>query len=242
MDIWISSGTHVDSIAEREKRIEEQLESPDVIFAEGIEKSTEREQIVSILKIIPVAPLLAAAVIFHIYVSVEIRGIIKSKVSGGESGRDVEMVEDLTSRHSIEWYEIDNEPLGEYIYSHVILWAILNWASLFGITIFIWPSTPTLWDAIQYSAVLLLIGYVLFIGLLAVANYAREETMAEVIGSSSGKYDQAVVVLGEAHHPGVGRRLTEESELNVMNPEPVNLDLGVRIILWIFEKYDRLKR
>ncbi|TKX67461.1 MULTISPECIES: hypothetical protein [Halorubrum] len=138
------------------------------------------------------------------------------------------MVEDLTSRHDIEWCEIDNEPLGEYIYSRVIFWGIVNWASLFGITIFMWPSTPTLWNAIQYSAVLLLTGYILLISLLAVANYAREETTAEVIGSYSRKYDQAVVVIGEAHHLGVGRRLTEKSELNVMNPEPVNLDLGVR--------------
>jgi hypothetical protein len=241
MDVWISSGTHVDSIFEREERINEQFESPDVIFAEGAEKIPDREQLVSILGIAPVAPLIAAAVIFHIYISVEARGIIKLKITGGESGRDVKIVQNLTSRHDIEWHEIDNERLGQYIRTDAISWGIINWGSLLGITILVWPSPLSLWNTIKYGTVLLLAGYILFIGLLAVANHAREETMTNVITNKSKKYDQAIVVLGEAHHPGIGRRLSDESKLNVLNPEPEGLDWGTRVILRIFERYDRIK-
>lgn len=242
MDIWISSGTHVDNIAEREERIEKQFDSPDVVFAEGAEKSTEREQLRSILEIIPSAPLLAAAVIVHIYITVEIHGKIRSKVSGGKSGRDVEIVRNLTSHHNIEWHEIDNEPLGKYIHTNATIWGILNWGSLFGISALMWPSPLTVWNAIQYGSVLLMTGYILLIGLLAVANHAREEEMTEVITDESGKHDRAVVVLGEAHHHGVGKRLTDEPELNVLNPKPDDLDWGTRVVLQLFNKYGRIKR
>lgn len=240
MDIWISSGTHVDSIAEREKRIEQQLDNLNVVFAEGAEKSTSREQIISILEIMPIAPLLAAAVAFHIYITVEIHGRIKSKISGGETGRDVELVQNLTSRHSVEWHEIDNEPLSQYIHTNRIIWGIFNWGSLFGITVLIWPSPLSVWNAIQYGTVLLLSGYILLIALLTVANYAREETMTEEITNRSEKHDQAVVVLGEGHHPGVGRRLKKESDLNVLNPRPEDLNWGTRVILRVFESYSGL--
>lgn len=243
MDVWISSGTHVDSIAEREERIEERFESPDIVFAEGTEKSTERDQIISILRIIPIVPLLAAAVIVHIYILIEIRGRINSKISGGDTGRDVEIVRTLTSRHNIESHEIDNEPLGKYIHNNNLKWGILDWGTLFGITVLLWPSPLTVWNTIQYVVVLLLTGFIFFIALLGVANHAREEKMAqEITNMIEKKYDRAVVVLGEAHHPGVGRRLRNESEFNVLNPKPEDLDWRTRIILRIFEQYDRLKR
>ncbi|WP_200532219.1 hypothetical protein [Halorubrum sp. LN27] len=126
MEVWISSGTHVDSIAERENEIKKQFASPDIIFGEGAEKSTAQEQLESILKITPIAPLLAAAVTFHIYISVELRGWIKSKISDGKSGRDTEIIQNIVSRYNIEWHEIDNEPLGKYIYTNSITWGILN--------------------------------------------------------------------------------------------------------------------
>lgn len=235
MDVWISSGTHVDSIAEREEQIENQIETPNVVFAEGAEKSTERAQIRSILEIVPFAPLLAAAVIVHIYIAIEIRGRMTSHISGGRSGRDVEIVQSLTSRHDIEWIEIDNEPLGQYILNNQVAWGILNWGSLLGITALIWPFALTVWNLIVYFSVLLLTGYILFIVLLAVANHAREEVMAKEIINESDTYDQAVVVLGEAHHPGVGKHLAEESGINVLNPGPEDLNWKTQLILWIFK-------
>lgn len=240
MDIWISSGTHVDTIAEREKQIEEQLGDPDVVFAEGAGKSIERDQLASILKITPCAPLLAVAVIVHIYISIEIRGKIKSVVTNGESGRDVEIVHNLTSRHNIERKEIDNEPLEQYIYNHPIVWGIVNWGPLLGITYFGWSSPLTVWNVILYGGGLLAVGYILLIALLVVANYAREETMAEVISDESRNYDRAVVVLGEGHHPGVGSRLTDEPGLNVINPEPRNLGWQTQVVLRVFRGYNQL--
>lgn len=241
MDVWISSGTHVDDIAEREDRIEEQFGKPDVVFAEGAEKSTDREQLISILRIIPYAPVLAAAVIVHIYVTIELHGKIKSIVTDGENGRDVDIVRNLTSRHGIDRREIDNEPLGQYIHNHPLIWGIANWGALLGVTYSRWPSPLTVWNVIQYGTGLLLVGYILLFVLLAVANYAREETMTEVISNDSGKHDRAVVILGEAHHPGVGERLADESGLNVINPEPEDLRWQTRVILPVFRKYDQLK-
>lgn len=240
MDIWISSGTHVDGIAEREERIEERLGDPDVVFAEGAEKSTERDQLVSILRIIPCAPLLAVAVIIHIYVIIELHGKIKSVVTNGKSGRDVDIVRNLTARHSIEPREIDNEPLGQYIHNHPIVWGIVNWGALLGITYFGWSSPLTVWNVILYGGGLLAVGFILLIALLAVANYTREEAMAEVISDESEKHNQAVVILGEGHHPGVGSRLTDEPGLNVINPEPKDLDWQIRVLLRISRWYSQL--
>jgi len=242
MDVWISSGTHVDSIAKREERINERFESPDVVFAEGAKKPPAREQLISILRIVPGAPVLAAAVLFHIYISVKMHGRIQSNISDGDSGRDVEIVRNITSHHNIEWYEIDNELLGQYVHSNIIKWGILNWFSLFGITVLMWPSPLVMWSVIQYGTVLLLIGYILFIALLGVANHAREEKMAEEIKNKREKYDQAIIVLGEAHHPGVGNRLRNESEINVLNPMPKNLNWTTRMLLRIFTIYNRIKK
>lgn len=253
MDIWISSGTHVDDIAERVERIEERLGDPDVVFAEGSEKSTERDQLVSILRIIPYAPLLAIAVISQIYVNVELRGEIKSRITDGESGRDVDIVRSLTSRHDIEPREIDKEPLGQHV-NQPIVWGIVNWGALLAITYFGWSSLPAVRNVIQSSTELLAVGDIVFIGflaiavgyffllvLLAVANYPREEAMAEVISDESGKYDRAVVVLGEGHHPGVGSRLTDEPGINVINPEPKDLDWQKRVLLRISRWYNQLR-
>lgn len=242
MEVWISSGTHVDSIAEREEQIEEQFENLDVIFGEGAEKSTGNEQIKSILAIAPIAPLIAAAVISHIYISIGLRGRIKSRTSNGNTGRDREIIRNIASRHDIDWHEIDNEPLGKYIYANAVIWGILNWGSLLGITVFTWPSPLTVWNTVIYVSMLLLAGFLLFIGLLAIANHAREEAMSEVIINQSEKHDRAVVILGEAHHPGVGKRLRNEPEVGVINPAPENLDWGTRVMLQIFNTYERITR
>lgn len=242
MEVWISSGTHVDSIAERENEIKKQFASPDIIFGEGAEKSTAQEQLESILKITPIAPLLAAAVTFHIYISVELRGWIKSKISDGKSGRDTEIIQNIVSRYNIEWHEIDNEPLGKYIYTNSITWGILNWGSLLGITVNMWPSPPNVWNTVIYGTTLLLVGFILLIGLLAVANHSRERAMAEAIINHSEKHDQGIIVLGEAHHLGVGKRLTDEPKLDVVNPKPKDLDWGTRVILRVFAVYERMKQ
>lgn len=240
MEVWISSGMHVDSIVEREKRIDEKFDNPDVVFAEGAEKSTGRNQFISILKIIPNAPLLAAAVVVQIYLVVEAYGMIMSIVTDGKRGRDVDIVRNLTSRHDIERREIDNEPLSQYVHNYPITWGIANWGSLLVITALWWPSPITAWKVILYGAILLLAGYLMLVILLAVANHAREETMARVISDESRKHDQAVVVLGEAHHQGVGRRLLEDSDINVLNPEPENLDWRTGLVLQSFNAYRRL--
>lgn len=241
MNVWISSGTHVDNIAERKSQIKNQLVDPEIIFAEGAEKSTNREQLKSILVIIPVAPLLAAAIAVHIYIAIEIQGKLRSAITGGESGRDVELMRYLSEHYDIEWREIDKEPLGQYVQDHPIVWGITNWGSLFAVTILLLPFQPTVWNIIKYISFLLLIGYIFLICLLAIANYAREETMAQIIANESSKYDRSVVILGEAHHPGVGRRLSRKPRVNIVNPDPKDLDWATQVILRIFSAYDRIK-
>lgn len=67
MELYISSGSHLDDIESRIRKIEQALEEPDVVFAEGGEPIGNLEQLKLIMILLPRVPLFATA-IFHIFI------------------------------------------------------------------------------------------------------------------------------------------------------------------------------
>lgn len=72
--------------------------------------------------------------------------------------------------------------------------------------------------------------------MLYVVNEQREDAMAATIRSCVDDVDTSCVVLGEAHHVGVGKRLASHEGIDVLNPTPTNPDWTTRIgrHIWVF--------
>lgn len=245
MELYIDSGTHVDQIVDRMAKIEENIGAPDVVFAEGAGPSTDPDQIKSITSILPIAPLLAAAVICQIYIVIEVRGWILEQLTSGKTGRDAEIVHQLESTYDSDSIEVDTVSLPAYIHDYRVPWGITNWGSIVLISVLRFPWSMSMWDVFVYSTGLLAVGYLCLLLLLGIANANRDEAMAQAVTNNASEYETACMIVGEAHHPGVGEQLQSESSVEVINPEPENLDRRSHIFLiWIgaMEKLRQLFR
>jgi hypothetical protein len=240
MEVYISSGTHVDEISSRTNDIHKNIEDIDIVFGEGATDTKYHEQ-VDILRLFLRAPPTAAFLLFYILYS-GFLGIILSKLSNGKTARDKEMMENLAVKYDVETQEIDTAPIFQHIYDHSVLWGVTNWGALIFISYTRWPATPTITNMIEYIGPILLFGVLCLGALLAIMHDTRDKTMADEVISEHGSYDRACVIVGEAHHLGVGRHLDDCSSIDVINPEPEDQDTITQILLDLFALINSFRR
>lgn len=222
MRVYIDSGAHVDSnLMERIREIERALERPELIFYEGDSSAFNTEAVRHILGVSLIAPLIGIAAIIQVYLVTELLGKIYSILGGESRGRDSELVQELKKRHNIESQEVD-QGLFPFIYTYRGPLASFNWALLTIIYFVRWPVHPLV--------LVLVLGYLLLLVVLGIANPSRNRHMADAISEASSKYDNVCLVTGEAHHKQVGQLLEERDGIEVVNPTPVNYQFSTRIV------------
>ncbi|TQQ83814.1 hypothetical protein EGH24_03280 [Halonotius terrestris] len=239
MQVFISSGTHIDEVRRRVDAINQHLESPDVVFGEAGE-ATQTGQIREITHLFPRAPLIALGAAFLVLLIYPIGGLVLSIVSGGSKGRDKDIMQRIKTEHGAEIQEIDLVHPALPVYENPLQWAAVNWGPLVAVPLFA-SRYYSLFDAIYVSTlVLLLTTFVLFLIMLYVVNSRREDAMASSILSRTDDVDSACIILGEAHHWGVGERLVLHEEVDVINPTPVNPDWSTKLGRYIWKLLDRI--
>lgn len=241
MRVYISSGTHVGNVADRVGEIKKQLESPEVVFGEG-GGASQRGQARALVLLFPRAPLIALAAALQVFVFLPLGGWVWSALTGGSKGRDLDIMQQIASEYDAEISEIDPVPTAQPVHDRPLLWSVVNWLPAVGLPVLLVPSNP-LQFAVAHSLLrFVLIGYVLLFVVLYLVNERREDAMAAMIRKRASDVDTACVVLGEAHHAGVGKRLADTEGIDVLNPTPVDMGLLARFILYIWKLADRLRR
>lgn len=239
MQVFISSGTHIDEVRRRVDTINRHLESPDVVFGEAAE-AIQTEQIREIAHLFPRAPLIALGAAIQVLLVYPIGGLILSIVSRGSKGRDKAVMQRIKTEHGAEIQEIDLVHPALPVYESPLEWAVVNWIPLVAVPLFA-SRYYSLFDTIHISTlVLLLPAFVLFLIMLYVVNFRREDAMASSILSRTDDVDSACIVLGEAHHWGVGERLISHEEIDVINPTPMNPDWSTKLGRYIWKLFDRI--
>lgn len=241
MRVYISSGAHVGDVADRVAEIKNQLEAPEVVFGEGSGASL-RGQARHLVYLFPRAPLIALAATLQVFVVLPLGGWVWSVLTGGSKGRDLDIMQQVASEYDAEISEIDPAPTAQPVYDRPLLWGTVNWLPAVGLPMLLIPSNP-LQFAVAHSLVrFVLIGYVLLFVVLCLVNERREDAMAAMIQKRISDVDTACVVLGEAHHAGVGKRLADTEGIDVLNPTPTDMGVFTRIILYVWKLADRLWR
>lgn len=134
---------------------------------------------------------------------------VLSVLTGGSKGRDLDIMQQTASEYDAEISEIDPAPTAQPVYDRALLWGTVNWLPAVGLPVLLIPSNP-LQFAVAHSLVrFVLIGYALLFVVLYLVNERREDAMAAMIRKRVSDVDTACVVLGEAHHAGVGNRLAD---------------------------------
>jgi len=241
MQVYISSGTHVSGVEDRVAEISDQLEAPDIVFGEG-GKATLLEQVQAIVYLFPRAPLVSAAAALQVFVIYPIGGWLASVVTKGRKGRDVTVMQQISSKYEAPICEIDTVHTAHPVYQRPIVWGVANWLPLFGLPAVFTQSSSLLIAAIQSVLWLTLIGYLLFYIMLYLANTKREDMMATTIRSHASDVETACIVLGETHHVGIGRRLSGSDKIDIINPTPANMGVLTRFNLYSWKLADRLRK
>ena len=240
MEVFISSGTHIDEVSGRVNAINQHLESPGVVFGEAGE-ATLTEQIREIAHLFPRAPLISLGAAFLVLVAYPIGGLILSIVSGGSKGRDKDIMQRIKNEHGAEIQEIDLVHPALPIYENPLRWAFLNWGPLVAVPLFASRYYSLLGTIYISTLVLLMTTLVLFIIMLYFVNSRREDAMAGTIQSHTEDVDSACIVLGEGHHWGVGERLVSHEGIDVINPTPMNPDWSTKLGRYIWKLFDQIR-
>lgn len=235
MELYISSGSHLDDIESRIRKIEQALEEPDVVFAEGGEPIGNLEQLKLIIILFPRVPLFATAIFSYIYILLGVFGWLISNITGGEKGSDKEIARKIASRYDIEIEEVDQAPLYQPVYDYPVTWFVFSWGAVIVAAYLFFPGFHIGIEVIGFIFVLLLVGYIHIAIMIIQSNKSREKVMTEIVTSESDSYDSACLIIGEGHHPGVGSKLETVSSVNVINPYPKNMNVLARIVLNILD-------
>jgi hypothetical protein len=224
MQVYISSGSHIDEVTGRVEAINHHLDSPEIVFGEAGEATTTG-QIRAIIDLFPKAPLIALGAGFLVLIAYPIGGLILSVFSRGSKGRDIDIMQRIKSQHGAEIREIDIVHPALPIHENPRWWAVLNWLPLIAVPVLASRVYPPLGAIYASVLVLLMFTLVLFLIMLYFVNTQREDAMADIIQSHVGDVDSACIILGEAHHWGVGERLVSHDGVDVINPTPTDPDL-----------------
>jgi hypothetical protein len=240
MQVYLSSGTHVDEIEDRIAAVTDRLDTLDVVFGEGGE-ATLRGQAHTIVRLFLRAPLIALAAAMQVFVVLPFGGWLASAVTSGSKGRDLDLMHQLASEYDAEISEIDPVNTAQPIYDRPLLWGVVNWLPTISFPVVLLQRNP-LSLAVAHSLLrFVLIGYLLLLIMLYVVNEQREDAMAATIRSRADDVDASCVVLGEAHHVGVGKRLASHDGIDVLNPTPTNPDWTTRIGRHIWGFFDSIR-
>jgi len=241
MRVYISSGTHVGDVADRVAEINDHLDTPEMVFGEGGGASL-RGQARVLTYLFPRAPLIALAAALQVFVILPVGGWLGSILTRGSKGRDLDIMRQIASEYDAEISEIDPVHTAQPVYDRPILWGLPNWLPVVALPVLFLQSNPVSIAAIQAIQWLALIGFILFYIMLAVVNTQREDAMASTIRSRTGDVDTACVVLGESHHIGVGKRLVNAEDVDVLNPTPAGMSWLTRFNLYSWKVVDRLRK
>jgi hypothetical protein len=240
MRVYISSGTHVGDVAERVDAINDQLEAPEVVFGEGGEASL-RGQARALAFLFPRAPLIALAATLQVFMFMPLGGLLGSVLTDGSKGRDLDIMQQIASEYDAEISEIDPVHTAQPVYDRPLLWGMANWLPVVILSGGFTLSEPPLITAVKTGIWLAGIGFVLFYIMLGVVNTQREDAMAATIRRRTGDVDTACVVLGESHHLGVGKRLVDGEDVNVLNPTPADMSWLTRFNLYSWKLIDWIR-
>lgn len=239
MQVYISSGTHIDEVTERVDSINRHLDSPDIVFAEAGE-ATSTGQLRAIIGLFPRAPLISLGAAFLIFFAYPIGGFFLSLFSGGTKGRDKNIMNQIKNEHNAEIKEIDSAYTARPVYDNPWLWAILNWGPLLFVPLLA-SQRYSKFSTIYFSIlILLMITLLLFMLMLYLVNSRRETEMAEVVKSHVEDVNTACIVIGEAHHWGVGERLLSHDDISVINPTPLDPDYTTLFGRKIWKLFDKI--
>lgn len=239
MRVYFSSGTHVDDISGRINKINQEIESPDIVFGEGA-GSSPVAQLKNIGKIALLTPLIGIIAFTQIFIILKLRGRLLSKATDGNKGSDKEIMEKIADQYGARKREIDTVSPATPIYQSPVKWIIVNWGILASIIAVAWWSDYSMNLILGSVGVILMSGYILLHTLLYLVNRKRENAMAHEIESKSNDVDAACIVLGEVHHFGVGTRLSAQDGIDVINPSPSNPDWSTRLVRQVWKILDSI--
>lgn len=241
MDLYIDSGTHVDTnLDERRQQIENAIGHPQHVFFEGDESAYSFHAVMSLLLMSVFAPLVAIAAAIQVYIVVELLGRAASRLRPGKIGRDEELVDFLKEEYDIESQEVD-VGISRFIFDHKISSAIVNWSGVAFIYINFWPQPPRLISIFGLVVTFLFFGYVYLLLFLGFSHPFRNEYIANSIYEEKEEFNRACLVTGEAHHSAVANLLEKEPGINVINPVPGNPSLLTKFDIWLFKHLNRLQ-
>lgn len=240
MRLYISSGTHIDEVEGRVAEITDQIGTPDVVFGEGGEASL-LGQAITILYLLPRAPLIALAAVIQIFLILPVSGGIVSIVTGGTKGRDTDIMQQIAFEYGAEIYEVDPVHTARPVYDRPILWGLANWIPTITLPVALSQDIPFPTVTIRSIVWLSVIGYVLFYIMLCIVNAKRENGMAGTIRSRIEDVETACVVLGESHHAGVGERLVDSDGIDVLNPVPDDMEFFTRFNIYCWKFTDLVR-
>lgn len=240
MRVYISSGTHIGDVADRVTEINDHLNTPEMVFGEGGGASLHGQARV-LIYLFPRAPLIALAAALQVFVILPVGGWLWSILTRGSKGRDLDIMHQIASEYDAEISEIDPVHTAQPVYDRPLLWGMANWLPLVLLSGGFTMSEPLSIAAVKTGIWLSGIGFVLFYIMLSIVNKRREDAMAATICRYTGDVDTACVVLGESHHVGVGKRLVDAEEVNVLNPTPAEMSWLTRFNLYNWKLVDRLR-
>lgn len=242
MRLYIASGTHVDAdLTKRAQNIEENLGIPEHIYFEGDSSAYDADAFRTLLVLYLISPLIAIAATIQVYIFVELLGRIVSELGGKSKGRDREVVDTLKSKYNIGSSDIDLK-ISEIIIDRKYSIILLNWGL---IALIFWINQPiniSIRQFIELFEQIAVIGYIIFLIFLGLVQPVRDRHFAQKIREGHMNYENVCGIMGEAHHVGVSRILSENEGVQVINPEPKNPGLTTRSALFIFNFIDRVAR
>lgn len=226
--VYIDSGTHIGrGYHQRIQRIEENIGTPELVLAEGDSNPLNRESVKAVLGILPFAPLLAVAVSIQLFLILELGGRLLSIIDINSSGSDRQVVRHFNQKE-IKSKEIDLN-IAQFVHRCRLYWAVSNWGALLPFLWLTWPCESNFFGIPEPIVYLILIGYLLFFILLAIAHEARNIHFAETIADQETEFGSVCAVMGGTHHLVVGPLLDKNEEITVINPKPENPSILTRI-------------
>ena len=221
MQVYISSGKHIDNVTKRVDAINQHLDSPEVVFGEGGESDTI-ETLRRTVRIAPVAPLIAFVAFIHLFIVMRFIGGIVAIASRGEFGQDRVIMRKVADQHGATIQEIDTFYSAAPIDEHPISFGLLNWGTIILIPTIFWRLFPSIGGVLLSGLLLLLIGVILLFAMLYQINEEREKRMVDEILSEANTVDSACIVIGKGQHQGVETGLESHDEVEVINRTQTN--------------------
>jgi len=223
MQVYISSGKHIDRVNKRVDEINQYLDSPEAVFGEGGESDT-MEMVKHISHVAPAAPLIAFVAFIHLFIVIRFFGRIVGITTCGKFGQDRDIMRRVADQHGATIHEIDTFHSATPIHKSPTLFGVLNWGVIILIPTVVWRFFPSFGGVVLMSLLLLLGGVVILFGMRYQINEDREERMVAEILNLSNTMGSACIVIGKGHRPGVEKRLVTHSEIEVINPTQRNID------------------